>query len=227
MAVLARLCGYACPHGHLNAETTVESVEYFPCSYDEHTVVRKTGTAQTCADCGVTISYDVEETVATEPHRTEDGTPYTPCMDCGVNSSDHSCESYMRTWTDYDLRPLRARRMANAIASGATRRRTSSAARARRWTRIRSMIRTTASRFRTSSTIAVSARTVAITMTVACATTPTLTSTIMSINWLVSGTADCDTGEHSGQWRWYAQLHEISDAALLLPGLRLRLPRRG
>ena len=22
-------------------------------------------------------------------------------MDCGVNSSDHSCESYMRTWTDY------------------------------------------------------------------------------------------------------------------------------
>ena len=27
-------CGYACPHEHLNAETTVESVEYFPCSYD-------------------------------------------------------------------------------------------------------------------------------------------------------------------------------------------------
>ena len=66
------MCGYACPHGHLNAETTVESVEYLPCSYDEHTVVRKTGTTQTCTDCGVKISYDVEETVATEPHRPED-----------------------------------------------------------------------------------------------------------------------------------------------------------
>ena len=95
-------CGYACPHEHLNAETPVENVEYCPCSYDKHTVVRKTGTTQTCADCGVTISYDVEETVATEPHRTEDGTPYTPCMDCGVNSSHHSCENFMRTWTDYD-----------------------------------------------------------------------------------------------------------------------------
>ena len=96
------MCGYACPHGHLNAETTVESVEYLPCSYDEHTVVRKTGTTQTCTDCGVKISYDVEETVATEPHRPEDESLIgSPCMDCGVNWHDHSCENYTRTWTDY------------------------------------------------------------------------------------------------------------------------------
>ena len=91
-------CGYACPHAHLNAERTVESVEYFPCSYDEHTVVRKTGTTQTCADCGVTTSYDVEETVSTESHRPEDESLIgSPCMDCGVNWH----ENYTRTWTDY------------------------------------------------------------------------------------------------------------------------------
>ena len=96
-----QVCGYACPHEHLNAETTPGSVEYFPCSSTEHTVVRKTGTTQICADCGERVTYDVEKSVTNEPHRTEDGTPYTPCMDCGVNSSDHSCENYMRTWTDY------------------------------------------------------------------------------------------------------------------------------
>lgn len=95
-------CGYACPHEQLRPVGSVESVEYFPCSYDKHTVVRKTGTTQTCADCGMTISYDVEETVSTESHRPEDESLIgSPCMDCGVNWHGHSCENYTRTWTDY------------------------------------------------------------------------------------------------------------------------------